>query len=71
MLRSFVSDGNKVIAEGFPENLNSSFLSDDSEIIDVNLSIVDHQTPISAVSEMQPTPINPISQENIFTKKFR
>ena len=36
MLPSFVSDDNNVIAESFPENLNSSFLDDDGEIIDVN-----------------------------------
>ena len=36
MLPSFVSDHNNVIAESFPENLNSSFLDDDGEIIDVN-----------------------------------
>ena len=41
---SFVPDDNNVIAESFPEKLKSSFLIDDDEIIDVNLSIVDHQT---------------------------
>ena len=67
MLPSFVSDDNNLIAESFDENLNSSFLSDDGEIIDVNLSKLDHQTPIYAVSEMKSTPINSISQENIST----
>ena len=52
MLPSFVSDNN-VIAESFPENLNLSFLSDYGEIIDLNLSILDHQTPIYAASKMQ------------------
>ena len=67
MLPSFVSDDNNVIAESLPENLNLSFLSNDGEIIDVNLSILDHQTPIYAVSKMELTLINPISQENIST----
>ena len=65
----FVSDDNNVIAESFPENLNPSFLNDDSKVIDVSSCIVDHQTPIYAVSEMELTPINPISQENISTSK--
>ena len=66
MLPSFLSDENNIIAEIFPKNLNSSFLNDDGEIIDVNLS-KDHQTLIYAISEMEPTPINPNSQENIST----
>ena len=65
--QNMVSDDNNVIAQNFPESLNSSFSSDDGEIIDVNLSIVDHQTPIYAVSKMEPTPISPISRENIST----
>ena len=67
MLPSFVSDDNNVTAESLPENLNLSFLSNDGEINDVNLSILDHQTPIYAVSKMELTLINPISQENIST----
>ena len=67
MLPSFVSDDNNVIAESLPKNLNLSFLSNDGEIIDVNLSILDHETPIYAVSKMELTLINPISHENIST----
>lgn len=67
MLPNFVSDNNNVITESLPQNLNLSFLNNDSEIIDVNLSAVDHQNAIYAVSEMGLTPVNPTSLENIST----
>lgn len=41
-LPSFVSAvGDTIIVEKFPEKLNSTFLSNDIEIVDVNFSIAD------------------------------
>ena len=70
MLPSFVPLDDTGVIEVFSKKLNSSVLSNDGEIIDVNLSILERKTRIHAIFETTPIcQLIPFSKNNLQTKK--
>lgn len=66
MLPSCVALDNTGFTEDFPENLNLSFVSNDSEITDIYLFILGRKIQIHAIFDTEPMPISSIFQKQLF-----